>query len=170
MVSFVRPWALAALVVTALGVLDQVPPARAHDVLARGEYLAYIMDCGGCHTTGALAGKPDPASYLGGSDIGFEIPGLGIFYPSNLTPDRETGLGSWSTEDIIRAVTTGVRPDGRELAPIMPWRAYGHITREDAVALATYLGSVPAVAHKAPGPVGSRDSASAPFLAVVVPE
>lgn len=59
----------------------------------RGEYLANIMDCGGCHTTGALIGKPDPAMYVAGSTVGFQIPGLGIFYPPNLTPDNETGLG-----------------------------------------------------------------------------
>ncbi len=48
---------------------------------ARGEYLARIMDCGGCHTPGALGGKPDAARALAGSQIGFHIPDLGYFYP-----------------------------------------------------------------------------------------
>jgi hypothetical protein len=52
---------------------------------------------------------------LAGSEVGFQIPGLGIFYPSNLTPDRETGIGTWSEADIIKAVRAGVRPDGRQL-------------------------------------------------------
>ncbi len=90
---------------------------------SRGEYLARIMDCGGCHTPGALVGKPEPTRSLAGSDIGFHIPDLGYFYPPNLTSDRETGLGAWSDADIIRAVRTGVRPDGRVLAPVMPWHA-----------------------------------------------
>jgi hypothetical protein len=59
--------------------------------LPRGEYLATIMDCGGCHTGGALAGQPDPKLHLAGSNIGFGVPGLGVFYPPNLTPDREPG-------------------------------------------------------------------------------
>src|SRR3954468_10387872 len=91
---------------------------------ARGAYLATIMDCGGCHTGGALAGQPDPKLHLADSSIGFGIPGLGVFYPPNLTPDRDTGLGAWSEADIVRAVRTGVRPDGRVLAPVMPWHNY----------------------------------------------
>jgi mono/diheme cytochrome c family protein len=67
--------------------------AAAEDEVARGAYLAAIMDCTGCHTPGALAGQPDFDRLLGGADIGFEIPGLGVFYPPNLTSDRDTGLG-----------------------------------------------------------------------------
>src|SRR5215213_9764147 len=72
----------------------------------RGAYLARIMDCSGCHTPGALKGQPDMSRYLGGADAGFEIPGLGVFYPPNLTSDA-TGMGSWSEDEIIRAVRTG---------------------------------------------------------------
>ena len=97
----------------------------------RGEYLARIMDCGGCHTPGYLKGKPDMARYLGGSDVGFEIPGLGIFYPPNLTSDP-TGAGSWTEAQIIAAVRTGVTPEGRQLAPIMPYHMYAALTDEDA--------------------------------------
>ena len=144
--------------------------ARAADAaLARGEYLAHIMDCAGCHTTGVFFGRPDPAKYLGGSEVGFMIPGLGIFYPPNLTPDEETGIGTWSKADLIKAVRTGVRPDGRELAPIMPWHAYSALTDEDADALATFLKSIPPVLNKAPQPVGADGPATAPYLAIVVP-
>jgi mono/diheme cytochrome c family protein len=136
---------------------------------SRGEYLAQIMDCGGCHTTGVFLGKPDPARYLGGSEVGFLIPGLGIFYPPNLTPD-ETGLGSWSKDDIIRAVRTGVRPDGRMLAPAMPWHSYAALNDEDANALAAFLKSLPPVQNKVPGPFGPEEGANAPYLAVVMPE
>ncbi len=66
--------------------------------------------------------------FLGGSDVGFEIPGLGVFVGPNITPDKETGIGSWTAEEIVSAIQTGVRPDGRILAPIMPWHAFAHLT------------------------------------------
>lgn len=137
--------------------------------LARGEYLAAIMDCGGCHTGGALIGKPDPALALAGSAIGFQIPELGTFYPPNLTPDRETGLGAWSVAEIVTAVRTGVRPDGRILAPVMPWHAYAALTDADAAALAAYLKSLPAVRNAAPPLTGPSETPPAPYFTVVVP-
>jgi mono/diheme cytochrome c family protein len=84
----------AAFVVAMVVALGSAGIARAaEDPIARGKYLAEIMDCTGCHTPGSMQGKPDMARYLGGGDVGFEIPDLGIFYPPNLTPDPETGLG-----------------------------------------------------------------------------
>ncbi len=147
-------------------------PAQAESAasLARGEYLSKIMDCGGCHTPGALIGKPDHARALAGSVIGFQIPGLGVFYPPNLTSDRETGLGKWSEADIVRAVRTGVRPDGRILAPAMPWPAYAALTDGDALALAGYLKRLPAVSHAAPPIAGGDAKPAAPYLTVVAPQ
>lgn len=142
---------------------------RAETKIARGEYLSRIMDCGGCHTGGALVGKPDPARHLAGSEVGFAIPGLGIFYPPNLTADEETGIGSWSAAEIIDAVRTGVTPDGRELAPVMPWRSYAVLTDADAAALAAYLQSLPAVKFAEPGFVGWGETPPAPYLTVAVP-
>jgi mono/diheme cytochrome c family protein len=135
----------------------------------RGEYLVTIMDCTGCHTPGTFLGKPDMQRYLGGSEVGFQIPGLGIFYPPNLTPDPETGLGKWSEADIIKAVRTGVRPDGRQLVPIMPYHSYGKLTDGDARALASYLKSLKSVQNQVPGPVGANEKPSAPYLTVVMP-
>lgn len=143
-------------------------PADAQE-LARGRYLAAIMDCGGCHTAGALIGKPDPALHLAGSSIGFQIPGLGIFYPPNLTPERETGLGAWSEAEIVTAVRTGVRPDGRILAPAMPWHTYAVLTDADALSLARYLKSLPPVHNAAPAPTGAAEPPRAPYLTVIVP-
>lgn len=137
--------------------------------VTRGQYLATIMDCTGCHTHGALAGQPDPGRFLAGSAIGFGVPGAGYFYPPNLTPDHETGLGSWSEADIIRAIRTGVRPDGRMLAPMMPWQSYASLTDEDARALARYLKSLPPVRHQVPGLTGASEAPPAPYLTVVVP-
>jgi len=144
--------------------------AQANPTSSRGEYLARIMDCGGCHTPGALIGKPDQARNLAGSEIGFEIPNLGYFYPPNLTSDRQTGLGAWSEADIMRAVRTGVRPDGRVLAPVMPWHSYAVLTDADAQALARYLKSLPPIRHAVPPPGGPDETPSSPFLTVVAPK
>src|SRR5690606_20299991 len=97
-------------------------------------------------------GKPDAGRFLGGSEVGFEIPGLGVFHGPNLTPDNETGIGSWSTQEIATAITTGKRPDGRMLAPIMPWHAFAKLTSQDVRAIALFLKSLPPVKNKVPGP------------------
>jgi mono/diheme cytochrome c family protein len=144
--------------------------AAADDELSRGEYLANIMDCAGCHTTGALLGKPDAQRYLAGSEVGFQVPGLGIFYPPNLTPDHETGIGSWSADDIVKAVRTGERPDGRILAPVMPYGHYGKLTDPDAYALARYLKSLKPVRHQVPAIAGATEKPSAPYMTVVMPD
>jgi mono/diheme cytochrome c family protein len=137
--------------------------------LKRGEYLAQIMDCGGCHTPGVLLGRPDLQRPLAGSEVGFQIPGLGVFYPPNLTSDWETGLGAWSEADIVRAVRTGVRPDGRILAPAMPYGSYGRLTDADAQALASYLKSLKPVRNQAPAMIGGSEKPSAPYLTVAMP-
>ena len=123
---------------------------------------------GGCHTPGAMAGQPDAAKYLAGADMGFGVPGLGVFYPPNLTPDPESGLGTWSEEDIIRAVRTGARPDGRELK-VMPWCSYAALSDEDAAAPAAHLKSLPPVENLVPPPTGESEKAPAPYFAVVMP-
>ena len=138
--------------------------------LARGEYLVRFGGCNDCHTPGYFLGKPDAARFLGGSDVGFDLPGLGTFVGPNLTPDRETGLGNWSRDQIVTAIQTGVRPDGRVLAPIMPWRAFAGLTHADASAIADYLKSLKPVAHKVAGPFGPADAAPLPRMMVVAPE
>jgi mono/diheme cytochrome c family protein len=138
--------------------------------LQRGDYLARIMDCAGCHTPGALAGKPDQSRNLAGSAIGFQIPELGYFYPPNLTPDGQTGLGAWSEADIVRAVRTGVRPDGRVLAPVMPWNSYAALTDADARALARYLKSLRPIHNAVPPLTGPGTSPPSPYLTVVAPK
>jgi len=106
--------------------------------------------------------------YLGGSDVGFEIPGLGVFHGPNLTPDPETGLGNWSIGQIVTTLQTGKRPDGRELAPSMPWRAFASLTKDDATAIAVFLKSLPPVKNKVPGPFGPTEKPTG-FVMKVVP-
>jgi mono/diheme cytochrome c family protein len=156
--------ALAALLV------HGAAPAMAQDQVKRGEYLVHVMDCGGCHTPGALTGKPDMTRYLAGESIGFEIPELGIFYPPNLTSDMETGLGAWSEADIVSAIRTGERPDGRVLAPIMPWISFAGLTDEDAAAIAAYLKTLPPVKNAVPPLAGPGEKAPAPYMTIVIPQ
>ena len=114
-------------------------------------------------------GKPDPARFLGGSDVGWEIPNLGIFYGSNLTPDRETGLGTWTRAQIVTAITKGQRPDGRMLAPAMPWSDFAALTKSDALAIADYLKSLLPVKNKVPGPFPASEKPIAPYWKIVTP-
>jgi mono/diheme cytochrome c family protein len=136
--------------------------------IERGKYLVGLAGCNDCHTPGYFFGKPDMKRYLGGSEVGFEIPNLGVFHGPNLTQDKETGLGTWSDEQIVAAIRTGVRPDGRILAPIMPWRAFASLTDADAKAIVAYLKSLPLVENKVPGPFGP-DGAATSFVMKIVP-
>ena len=112
-----------------------LPRAHAESQIDRGKYLVVLAGCNDCHTPGFFLGKPDMARYLGGSDVGFEIPGLGVFNGRNITPDKETGIGGWSDEQIATAITTGKRPDGRQLAPIMNYASFSYMTKEDVAAV-----------------------------------
>ena len=136
--------------------------------LDRGKYLVTLASCTDCHTPGYFFGKPDSARFLGGSEVGFEIPGLGVFHGPNLTPDNDTGLGKWTNAQIVAALKTGKRPDGRELAPAMPWRAFAEMTDADATAIAVYLKSLPPLSNKVPGPFGPNDKPTE-FVMKVVP-
>jgi mono/diheme cytochrome c family protein len=134
----------------------------------RGKYLVTIAGCNDCHTPGYFFGKPEMSRFLGGSEVGFEIPGHGVFHGPNLTPDKETGLGNWTIEQIVTAFQTGKRPDGRELAPIMPWRAFANLTKDDATAIAMFLKSIPPVKNKVPGPFGPSEQSTS-FVMKIVP-
>jgi mono/diheme cytochrome c family protein len=141
--------------------------ARAQTPVERGEYLTTIAGCNDCHTPGYFLGKPDMAHKLSGSDVGFTIPGVGAFVGRNLTPDRETGLGAWTDDQIVTAMTTGIRPDGRQLAPIMPWRELASLTPDDARAIVAYLRSLPPVKHAVPGPFGPNDAPTTLVFTIV---
>ena len=161
--------AAGGAVLALLVVIGVARVAAAETQVEWGQYLVTVIGCSDCHTDGAFAGKPDMAHFLGGSSVGFEMPGLGYFYGSNLTPDPETGLGNWTAKQIVTAITTGMRPDGRELAPIMPWRGLSHLHPKDARAIAAYLKSLPPVHNKVPGPFGASEKPTAPYFKIVAP-
>jgi mono/diheme cytochrome c family protein len=131
----------------------------------RGKYLSSIGGCTDCHTPGHFLGHPDMARFLGGSDVGFGSP-MGVFVGPNLTPDKETGLGKWSSQQIVTAITTGKRPDGRMLAPIMPWHGLSVLTSTDALAIAAFLKSLPPVSNKVPGPFGPNEQPTVFVLSI----
>jgi mono/diheme cytochrome c family protein/uncharacterized protein YjiS (DUF1127 family) len=136
----------------------------------RGKYLVGLGGCNDCHTPGYFFGKPDMTRFLGGSEVGFEIPGLGVFHGPNLTPDPQTGLGTWSAAEIATAITTGKRPDGRILAPIMPWHAFANLTRQDVQAVVAFLQSLTPVRNQVPGPFGAGEKPSSFVMKIVPPE
>jgi mono/diheme cytochrome c family protein len=144
-------------------------PGEADSQVARGKYLVTVAGCNDCHTPGYLLGKPDMARFLGGSEVGFEIPGLGVFHGPNLTPDKETGLGNWSSEQIVTAIQTGFQPDGRGLAPAMPWRAFANLSKSDVQAMAAFLQTLAPVKNKIPGPFGMTEKPTAFVMKIVPP-
>ena len=158
----------AALAAAAMLLLPAVG-AHAQSQVDRGKYLVTIASCHDCHTPGYFLGKPDMARFLGGSDVGFEMPGLGVFLGPNLTPDKATGLGAWTDEQIRTALQKGARPDGRMLAPIMPWHAFASLTRQDADAIIAFLKSIPPIANKVPGPFGPTETPTTFVMKVVPP-
>jgi mono/diheme cytochrome c family protein len=174
MPSTVRSAVFAVLLV--LGALDLAScsprgmstKASGVDTLARGQYLVTVMGCADCHTPGYFYGAPDTTRRLSGSEVGWKGP-WGVSYARNITPDTDTGIGSWTEEQIINAVRAGTRPDGSHLLPPMPWPDFAALTDEDAHAVARYLKSLPAIQHKVPDalppgktPAGSVFDMSAP--------
>jgi mono/diheme cytochrome c family protein len=105
-------------------------------LIARGEYLARAGDCIACHT------NPGGALFAGG--LAMPTP-FGTIYSSNITPDRATGIGTWSADDFYGAVHFGRFPDGGLIYPAMPFGSYTKVTRADSDAMFAYLRSVPAV-------------------------
>lgn len=114
------------------------------ETITRGEYLyKYGNQCWGCHVPGTTA---DPGALpVGGrefdlSNIG---PGFGFYFATNLTPDKETGIGDWTDGELVRAIREGVSRDGRILFPLMPVEYYKGISDRDALAITAYLKTLP---------------------------
>jgi alcohol dehydrogenase (quinone), cytochrome c subunit len=107
---------------------------------SRGEYLARAGDCVACHSV------PGGKAFAGGLKMGSP---LGAIYSTNITPDPETGIGSYSLEDFDRAVRQGIAKDGHRLYPAMPYPSYAKLTEADVAALYDFfMKQVPPV-HQA---------------------
>nr|WP_199040653.1 c-type cytochrome [Dyella sp. ASV24] len=111
-------------------------PADLSSQMARGEYLVRAADCEACHTT------PGGQPFAGG--VAFKLP-FGTIYSSNITADRETGIGNWSDDEFVRALHAGVDKEGRPLYPAFPYTSYTALSRDDIVAIKSYLFSLPPV-------------------------
>ena len=119
--------------------------------MARGKYLVdTLMTCHNCHTPRGPNGPMFDKALSGG--MRFNEPPFDVT-ASNLTSDKETGLGSWSVDDIKKLLTTGVRPNGISVANVMPTGFYRILTPRDLDAIATYIHSLPPVTNQVPPPV-----------------
>ncbi len=98
----------------------------------RGAYMVRASGCVSCHTDAKVGGEP----FAGG--VALKTP-FGTFHSPNITPDRETGIGSWSDEDFVRALTQGQGAHGEELYPVFPYTSFAAMTVEDALAIKAYL-------------------------------
>jgi mono/diheme cytochrome c family protein len=116
---------------------------RAPDLIARGEYLALVGDCAGCHT--AQGG----ARFAGGRSLATPFGDIPV---PNITPDRETGLGDWSFEDFWQALHSGKGRHGELLYPAFSYTSYTKVYHDDALAIYAYLQSLPAVHQPAIAP------------------
>jgi mono/diheme cytochrome c family protein len=130
-----------------------VPPPSHADKVKYGEYVMRLGHCWECHSaTGTGPRDIGEKGFLSGWDEPDERPGMGKVYFRNLTPDVETGLGKYSSEQIVAAMRAGKRLDGKPMAMPMSWFMphLSGITDEDMDALVAFLKSVPPCANKIP--------------------
>jgi mono/diheme cytochrome c family protein len=138
--------------------------------VARGEYMVELLGCGACHTDGALAGDPDLDRSLAGSQTGIAYTDPlgekypGIIYPSNITPDDKTGIGTWTDRQIANAIRAGIGRHGSRRIAWMPWQGYARISDDDVDAIVSYLRSIKPVRHKVPDAVEPGRPAKNPYV------
>lgn len=121
---------LAAAFLLATNAARAADPSADAQLIQRGEYLSRAGDCIACHT--ATGGKP----YAGG--LGIASP-LGTIYSTNITPDKKTGIGTYTLEDFDRALRQGIAKDGHSLYPAMPYTSFARVSPDDVKALYAYF-------------------------------
>lgn len=109
--------------------------AALRQLIKRGEYLSKAGDCIACHTDTKHHGKP----FAGGLEI---YTPFGSIYSPNITPDKTTGIGSWSDKDFIHAMHEGIAPDGSYYFPVFPFASFTKINTDDLLAIKAYLFSL----------------------------
>jgi len=127
-------------------------PVDTAQLLERGQYLARLGNCMGCHTTNA------GQAYAGGTSIPTPF---GTLYGPNITPDPQAGIGDWSADDFWQALHNGKSKDGSLLYPAFPYTEYTRVSRADSDALFAFLRTVepssqPSRAHELKFPYNQR--------------
>lgn len=144
-------------------------PRTLEDRIAAGRLQTFASGCQDCHTPGGMYGQPDSSRTLSGSELGWVGP-WGTTYSRNLTPDSATGIGNWSEEQIAVAIREGRRPDGSPVLPPMPWPAFGiGLSHEEALDIAAYLKSLPAISHQLPAALPPGQPAAGPVVTIPPP-
>jgi mono/diheme cytochrome c family protein len=155
--------------------------------VARGKYLVTAIGCGDCHTPKVLGPKgpvEDHSRLLSGHPEGTVLPEApkptgpwigsaawdltawsgpwGVSYTFNLTPDENTGIGSWSEDTFVKAIKTGRHMGvSRPILPPMPWGAFRNLTDEDLGSIYAYLRTIPAIHNRVPDPVEPAEASPA---------
>ena len=112
-------------------------PAHQPDI-ANGKVLFNAAGCLSCHKPGPDLKNVDASLPAGGSP--FKTP-IGTFYPPNLTPDPETGIGKWTDLEFVNAVQRGISPEGENLIPAFPYTSYARMKTSDVLDIKAYLAS-----------------------------
>jgi mono/diheme cytochrome c family protein len=136
-----RPAWTGLLVAVALAWWPAAALAQGGDLVARGKYVFAAAAGCGCHTEPK---KAEPGKGLNAGGRRYDGP-FGTVYSSNITPDKDTGIGSWTDEQIIAGIRLGRRPNGERLIPVHPYTVFNGMAETDLQALVAYLRSVPAV-------------------------
>ncbi|MEO7924317.1 MAG: c-type cytochrome [Chitinophagaceae bacterium] len=124
-------------------------------VLARGEYLATsVASCMDCHSKrdfSKYSGPVVPGTEGGGGLVFNEKFGLpGTLYGKNITPDTETGIGSWTDDELLRAMTQGISKNGDTLFPLMPYANFNRMAKEDLMSIIAYIRTLKPIKNKVP--------------------
>ncbi|MCI0546685.1 MAG: cytochrome c [Candidatus Rokubacteria bacterium] len=135
------PAALCALLILAALAVPAAAQGPSQADIARGKYIFGATGGCGCHTE---AKQP-----LNSGGRRFDGP-FGTVYSTNITQDRDTGLGAWTDEQIITAVRLGRRPNGERILPVHPYTVFNGMAAEDLKALVAYLRTLPPVSRKTP--------------------
>jgi mono/diheme cytochrome c family protein len=136
----------------ALAAIAIVQTANAQNAaVRRGDYLVNtILTCGNCHTPKGPNGDIAERAFSGGLE--FDEPPFKVTAP-NITPDPETGIGKWSNADIKKLLLTGVRPNGVQIAVVMPMGFYNILTPRDLDAIVAYLRTLKPIKSTVPDPI-----------------
>jgi mono/diheme cytochrome c family protein len=144
-----------AFLVSVLALLAGLGPAAAQskaDLVKRGDYLVNtVLTCGNCHTPKTPKGADIMAKAFSGGPR-FNEPPFDVT-AANITPDKETGIGTWSDADIKKLLRTGIRPNGEPIAAVMPTGFYDIMTERDLNSIVAYLHTLKPIKNKVPDPI-----------------